>query len=302
MKGLALIITNLCNMNCSFCLRGKDKSSIELKTVKKILTQIKPLGYDNILLTGGEAWMHPKFYELVDLIVKEGFGFTVVSNAKNYEKYLLLLKYGEKFNWITFSLDGGEKTHDSFRGRGSYQKVLSAIKEFSSKIPVKITMCLNKSNLREIPEVIKAAELNGAKQINFTSVIPTGTNNALVLSDIEKQNVLQTIDSYRSQTKLKIITLSALRTLNGINFCVALDMTDLAVNPKGQLSFCCDIIGNGAVLGDLKKEKFEKLLEKALQVSIFLRKKRTECIMKNKKFEGFNTCYFCNKFLKKYQK
>lgn len=302
MKGLAFIITNLCNMNCSFCLRGKDKSSIDLRTVKKIFKEIKPLGYDNILLTGGEAWMHPKFYDLVDLIVKEGFGFTVVSNAKNYEKYTPLLKYTGKFNWITFSLDGGEKTHDSFRGRGSYQKVLQATREFSTKIPVRITMCLNKLNVREIPEVIKACELNGAQQLNFTSVIPTKTNMSLVLSDTEKVLAMKTINELRKQTKLKIITLSALRTLDGINFCVALEMTDLAVNPKGQLSFCCDITGNGAVLGDLKKEKFEKLLQNALKVSIFLKKKRAECIQKNKRFEGFNTCYFCNKFLEKYKK
>jgi MoaA/NifB/PqqE/SkfB family radical SAM enzyme len=304
MKILSMIITNLCNMNCAFCLRGKDPSSIDLKTVKKILDEAKTLGYDTVALTGGEAWMHPKFYELIDLIVKEGFDFTIVSNAKNYEKYIPLLdKHKSHFKIITFSLDGNEKTHDTFRGRGSYQKVLEAAKFFSDKTYVIITMCINKFNMSQIIEVLNTSELIGAKQINYSSVIPTGKNDPYVLSDKEREDCMRIINSFRDKSKLKVRTLSGLKTHEGIvEFCGALNLDSISVNPKGQLSFCCDTTGNGAIIGDLKKEKLSKAMEKGLRISNYLKQKRYECMQKGIKFEGFNTCYFCNKYLDKYKK
>jgi MoaA/NifB/PqqE/SkfB family radical SAM enzyme len=289
-------------MNCKFCLRGKDPTSIKLDVFQKILKEIKPLGYDTILLTGGEPYMHPEFYQLIDTLVKDDFGFTIVSNGKDYMKYAPLLKYKEKFHWITFSLDGGEDVHDSFRGKGSYQKVMEAIRYFSSELPVRITMTLNKTNMREIPNVIKACEEYGADLINISAVIPTGTNDSLVLTDFEKKKMMITIDKLRRTTELQLVTLSALATCGGQNFCSALEMTDIVVNSKGELSFCCDIIGDGAIIGDLNTESFESLLEKGIRISIFLKKKRFECIRDKKFFEGFDTCTFCNKFLANWKK
>jgi MoaA/NifB/PqqE/SkfB family radical SAM enzyme len=297
MKGFPFIITNLCDMNCKFCLRGKNPTSIKLDTFQKILKEIKPLGYDTVLLTGGEAHMHPEFDKLIDMIVKDDFGFTIVSNAKNYMKYAPLLKHKDKFRHITFSLDGGEEAHDNFRGKGSFQKVLEAIRFFSSEVSVRVTMTLNKTNMKEIPNVIAACEEYGADLINISTLIPTGTNDFLVLTDWEKKKMMMIIDKLRTTTDIQLVTLSALSTCGGQNFCAALDMTDIVVNSKGELSFCCDIIGDGAIIGDLNTETLDNLLEKCVRVSIFLKKKRFECIRDKKFFEGFDNCTFCNKML-----
>ena len=300
MKILSFIITNLCNMNCAFCLRGKDKASIDLKLMKRILEEAKTLGYDTIALTGGEAFMHPKFKELIDLIVKEGFDFTIVSNAKNYEKYIPALKTG-KLKIITFSLDGKPQTHDSWRGKGSYDKVIEAIKYFSGKTFVIAAMCINKYNMNEISDVLFAAEKAGAKQLNYSSVIPTGENDPFVLSDREREECLKLVNSLKSRTKLKIVTLSALRTLDKVEFCRALDLSSMTVNPHGKLTFCCDTTGNGAILGDLKKQKLSKLIVKGMKLSNFLKQKKHEQLTKGKTFPGCDTCWFCNKFLEKYK-
>jgi MoaA/NifB/PqqE/SkfB family radical SAM enzyme len=291
-------------MNCAFCLRSKDPTSIDLKIVKKILKEAKTLGYDTIALTGGEAGMHPRFYKLVDLIVKEGFDFTIVSNGKNYEKYIPLLdKHKGHFKIITFSLDGNEKTHDVWRGRGSYQKVIEAAKYFSDKIYVILTMCINKFNMNQITEMLNTAEMVGAKQINYSSVIPTSKNDPYVLTDKERDDCMRTINAFRDKSKIKVRTLSGLKTHEGIvDFCGALNLDSITVNPQGQMSFCCDTTGNGAIIGDLKKESLSKIMEKGIRVSNYLKQKRYECMQKNKRFEGFNTCYFCNKYLDKYKK
>lgn len=300
MKILSVIATNLCNMRCAFCLRSKDKASINLKVLKKILEEAKTLGYDTIALTGGEVCLHPKFYEMIDLIVKMGFNFTVVSNAMTYKKYIPLLKTN-RLKIITFSLDGKKETHDLWRGEGSYDKVIEAIKYFSNKTYVTAAMCINKFNMQEIPDVLFAAEKAGAKQLNYSSVIPTGDNDAYVLSDREREECIKIINSLKDRTRLKIITLSGLRTLNQVEFCKALDLSSMTVNPHGKLMFCCDTTGNGAILGDLKKQKLAKLAEKGIRVANFLKQKKYEQLEKGKTFPGCDTCWFCNKFLEKYK-
>jgi radical SAM protein with 4Fe4S-binding SPASM domain len=287
-------------MNCGFCIRSKNKTSISLKNVEKILEEAKRLGYDTISMTGGEVYMHPNFYELVRKIVAAGFGFTLVSNGWNYEKYIPLLDYPGRFKKITFSLDGNKKTHDFLRTKGSYDRIMKAIKFFLGKTEVGINMCLNKFNFNQIEEVFKILQKAGVKYLNFSSIIPTGHNGKFILTDAEREKSASLIDNLAKDTFMNIRTLSGLRTLNQVEFCLALNLHSISINPNGKVSFCCDLIGDGAIIGDIKKDKLSRILERGFRISNFLKEKKFEQL-KKKKFEGCNTCFFCNRYLKRYK-
>ena len=79
-------------------------------------------------------------------------------------------------------------------------------------------------------------------------------------------------------------------------------LSALMVNPLGELSFCCNIIKNGAVVGSLREECFAELYKKALDMSSFLRRIRIDRINAGVREEGFNSCEFCNKYLSEYIK
>lgn len=299
MRVLAVQATNICNFSCLFCIRRVNDEYIDLNLLRRVLKELKELNYNPIIgLTGGEVCHHPEFNELIEIIIEEGFNFGIASNGYEYERYIPLLKYEKQFKYIAFSLDGGnESIHDSLRKAGSFQKVIQAIKYFSSKVDVKTSICLSKKNINEIESFTFLSEKLGAKLARYLSVTPTGKNSEFVLADKEKSACYSTIEPLRNKVKIQLDIMSSLRTGSGANFCSALGVNYPGINPKGELIFCCDTILDGAVLGSLKENTLDDLIVKGMFSSLYLKKKRKEHIEKQDFFEGFNTCIFCNKYL-----
>jgi MoaA/NifB/PqqE/SkfB family radical SAM enzyme len=284
-------------MDCPFCLFYKNKrTSIDLQLFTNLLD------YQLINLTGGEACCHPKFNELVKEIVNENFKFGIASNGYEYKKYANLLKKCKKnFKYVTFSLDSHrEKIHDRLRRKGSFKKVISAIKYFVKKgVDVKVSICLNKENYKDIEDYVYFIEKLKVKDIRFLSVIPTKKNKRFVLTDKEREECCEKINNLKSKVKTNLRIMSSLNTAKEIDFCRALDLSGLSVNPDGELIFCCDIHEKGAVLGSLKSNNLKDLIKEAYKISYYLREKRKEHLYTQVFFEGFNSCFFCNKILKK---
>lgn len=290
-------------MCCEFCLFYKNQSkkeSIDLNLLKKILKEARFLNFERIGLTGGEVCIHPKFDELVDLVVKEGFYFGIVSNGYEYERYIPLLKYKEKFDYISFSLDAANvRLQDKLRKKGSFKKVTKAIKFFSQNgIKTHVQMCLNKFNMDQMKKVAVLSEKLGADRVRYLSVIPTEKNKKYILSDEERQDCYKKITQIMNEVKITLLSSSSLHTEKVVDFCRALDLTDMGINPNGELIFCCDIYEGGAILGPLKKESLSDLIKKGYELSNYLKEKRKLNLYTNTFFEGFDSCNFCNVYLR----
>lgn len=290
-------------MDCPFCFFYYNKKiSIELNLFKKIIKQAKLLGYDTISLTGGEPCIHPNFNDLINAIINEKLDFGIASNGYHYQKYFSLLKKHKKnFRYITFSLDSHiEKIHNKLRKRDSFKRVIQAIKLFvNNRIDVKVSICLNKYNHKNIEDYTYFVEKLKVKDIRFLSVIPTDKNREFVLTDKERDECYKKVNNLTGKVNVKLRIMSSLKTAEGIDFCSALDLSGLAVNPSGELIFCCDINEKGAILGSLKKNKLSDLIKQGYKISNYLKEKRKEHLYNKIFFDGFNTCYFCNKYLKK---
>lgn len=304
-KNLALFITNACNFKCKICLREYGRSAhLSLNLIKKILPEAKKLGYENFALTGGEPCLHPRFEEIVAFIVSLESKFGFVSNGSLLEKYKFLTeKYKDQILYACFSLDGSTaQINDSIREPGSFEKVIESIKYFVAQaVHTKIVVCLNQLNKKEISPMVELGKKLGIQSINFAGAIKTSLNKDIVLNDIEKVQCMAAVLTLKTKTPdIELFATSALQASGGVDFCDSLSLLDsLAINPQGELIFCCDTIKDGAVLGSLEKETFLDLYCKALDLSAELRKIRAKMIYESKFSEGFNTCDFCNSCLEK---
>ncbi len=302
MQYLIVIITNRCNFSCGTCLRGHGKrDDIDLNLLRKVLLQARKLGYRQIRITGGEPALHPRFFELLELVVKNGFTFSLVTNGSLIDKYKEVIeKFGQSLDRCTVSLDGASASiHESIRDKGSYQKAIDMIKFLvSSNIRNSVQTCLNHRNLHNIAAIVgKAAEL-GADEVRFVGTIHTKDNSILWLSNAEKAKARDKIESLRKKNKIKVGTSTSLGGAWGVDFCIGVvSLTELAVNPMGQLVFCCDTISDGAVIGDLNRESLLKLYLKALDWSSYLRKKRAQLIANGRLKPDYDSCEFCNTML-----
>jgi sulfatase maturation enzyme AslB (radical SAM superfamily) len=201
---------------------------------------------------------------------------------------------------MTFSLDSHKKEiHDKLRRKGSYKRTIEAIKYFSKKIDVKVSICLNKENYKNVKDYILFLDNFGIKDIRFLSVIPTPKNKNFVLTDKQREACCKIINKLRDKINIKLRIISSLSTAKGVDFCSALNLSGLTINPKGELVFCCDIGERGAVIGSLKHNKLKGLIKKGEKISNNLKNKRKNYLDENKTFQGFNTCAFCNRCLKR---
>ena len=128
-------LTPLCNLRCVMCgqrgdkgvLKGafaanESKKIVPLEDYKRLVDQIKhkkPVVY----LWGGEPFLYPDLFPLVDYMMENGLTVSVNTNGTFLEKYAKEI-VERKWHALFVSLDGFEETNDRIRGEGSYRRVI----------------------------------------------------------------------------------------------------------------------------------------------------------------------------------
>ncbi|MEM2131154.1 MAG: radical SAM/SPASM domain-containing protein [Candidatus Woesearchaeota archaeon] len=301
---LVLIITTRCNFKCKHCLRDyyTKQYDLPLDLIEKALNEASELGFKHIAITGGEAILYPNFSELIDLIVEKGFSWSIVTNGFFYKKYdSVIEKHKDKLKFIAISLDGGkEETHDYIRQKGSFKKVKEAAKYFVEKnIFVRLIYTVNSRNINEIEDFIKLALELKVNAVRLAGIIPTEFNQDLRLEWEQKVRVYNYLQELKKQNLgLEITnTTSLFSVTDAEKFCGNINDHEPAINAYGEYIFCCDTIGQGAVLGDLKEKTFSELYILGLKQAAALKKERIRRIINKEFFKDFNSCHFCNTIL-----
>jgi MoaA/NifB/PqqE/SkfB family radical SAM enzyme len=303
---LILSITNACNFHCKTCIREyPDKiQNIPLDLVEKAIVEYIKLTDNRIVaITGGEPCLHPQFEKIIDIIIKHDCRFAVTTNGFFREKYEFLLEKPRKaFQNIRFSMDGATKeVHDKIRQPGSFERLKKTIKFFSSKgVYTRVAVCVNKLNYHQLEMIPDLAKELGVNNINFFTSIRTSLNSDIVLKDKEKEECRLRIYEIIKNTSFSGIIKNGFYFGFGVEFCQSMNLDSILVNPSGEISFCCNIIRDGAVVGSLKDHFFFELYNRCLDLSCQLKKKRVEMLSKGEIFEGFHNCEFCNIFFKKH--
>lgn len=115
---LAIPITTCCNYQCFYCKEGgesisKEKETISLQSIKKIINNAYDVGIRNFRITGGEPTGVSYFGELVQYIMS--FDNTKVRiNTNGYklmEHIYILEKYNKRLD-VVFSVDSLSETLD----------------------------------------------------------------------------------------------------------------------------------------------------------------------------------------------
>ena len=302
LHNIAVIITTRCDLKCWHCLRGfpTQASDFPIEFLDKLLQNALVFGTKHIGLTGGEPYLHPKFSEIVKIIVSYGYTWHFVSNGQNADPYLPLIeKNRDNFSHVTLSLDSvTPEIHDKIRRRsGSYKRTIESIKKYvRAGCSVKIASTLTQKNKNEMEPLINLAIEVGANSIVFGGIIPTPWNQELILPDSDSMPLWELANSLRTKKDFNIQTTSSLFTRGGINFCNALNLKELTFNSQGKLIFCCDTIGSGYEIDSNSEANLAELLSKWLDISLAMQKFRTHQILNGVMEDGFDTCHFCNNF------
>lgn len=182
MNAPILELVHGCNLACAHCMvsPGKDLRFLAVEDVATVVEKLHLAGFAMAGLTGsGEVTLHPGLGKVLEILVRRGMGFDLLTNGTRFREVLLPLLNDRAIRRrairIGFSLDGPTAAiHDNNREPGSFARVLEGIALCRAlEIPVYLKTALRRENLPVLRELVLFAANLGVEQIRFISSFPT---------------------------------------------------------------------------------------------------------------------------------
>jgi MoaA/NifB/PqqE/SkfB family radical SAM enzyme len=172
---LVLMPHSRCNCRCVMCdiwQANAMKRELSRDDIARQLNSMRSLHVQRVVLSGGEALMHQNLWTLCELLSELSIDITLLSTG------LLLKTFAvDVVRWcdeVIVSLDGSRDVHDAIRriprAFDRLAEGISALREHRPTYPVSARCVLQKSNFRDLPNIVAAAHEIGLNRISFMAV------------------------------------------------------------------------------------------------------------------------------------
>ena len=166
LRYLELQITDRCNLRCRHCyIGGGLDQDLPIEKVKRLFDEFEEIQGLRMLVSGGEPLLHPQFWEIHALLKDRAFRSILLSNGTLITRDTARSLHVHE---VQISLDGMKKGHESVRGRGTYEKTLSAIDCLQeSGIRVSIATMIHRGNVKEFDQLASFIQSKGIEEWNI---------------------------------------------------------------------------------------------------------------------------------------
>lgn len=217
-----------CNLNCRKChqkdARQEQKNSLSLEDFRILIENLKKYGVRKVSMLGGEIFLMPEIWKILDLFEQRGVLFDLGTNGVllNDESIKRLSKYNNLVN-INISIDGFSETHDYLRGfDGAWNKTLvNVLKMKKVGMNVGVVSVVQKENLKEISSFIRFLYLVGLKDVSI--ILEANTTKQEIIATRAEINNLDCLlakgelSCNYEDLKVAVEDLKKLKRLKGFN-------------------------------------------------------------------------------------
>lgn len=199
-------ILHKCNLRCSHCYQEEYNKELNLEQLKGILYSYidfckKKKYKGHINFTGGEPFLSPHLFDLLQECDKNGITFGILTNGTLLNADIInKLKNLCGLNFIQVSIDGLKNTHDNIRGEGNFDKAFNGLELLKkAEIQTMVAFTVHKGNVNELSSVIKYVRKKKIDRFWVDRLIPMGSNTEDILSTEEYKKVIRllTKEHYR---------------------------------------------------------------------------------------------------------
>jgi MoaA/NifB/PqqE/SkfB family radical SAM enzyme len=150
--------------------KGNDNvQQLNESDVENLLSSLRKFNTKLVVMSGGEALMHPNFFRLCDILRSHQIKITILSTG------LLLKKYARdiiaKTDEVIVSLDGSREIHDKIRNVpeafNRLKEGVKAVKYLYKEYRVTARCVVQKANFKDLPNIVDASHDIGLNQISF---------------------------------------------------------------------------------------------------------------------------------------
>jgi MoaA/NifB/PqqE/SkfB family radical SAM enzyme len=270
--------TSACNLHCTGCWAAEygNKLSMSYDQLDNIIAQGKDLGMYMYIYTGGEPLVRKE--DIIKLCEKHNDCiFLSFTNAtlidETFANEMLKVK-----NFVpAISVEGFESETDMRRGKGTYQKVVEAMRLLQErKLPFGFSTCYHRQNTDVIgsEEYFDDMIAKGCKFGWIFTYMPIGTGAIpeLVATADQREFMYQQVRKFR-KTK-PIFTMDFWNDGEYVNGCIAGGRCYLHINANGDIDPCAFIHYSDS---NIK----EKTLLEALRSPLFMEYRKNQPFNQN---------------------
>ena len=200
-----------CNLRCLHCYQENhkpvqleyEKLVIIYKQFKEILEKKKMKGHINI--TGGEPLCNPYLFKILDLIKEDSdlISFSILTNGTLINEKIAQRLKSYNPEYVQVSLEGGKRTNDYIRGKGTYKKIAEGIINLrKANIFTSISFTATSLNYKEFPKVVRYVRKYGVNNVWSDRFIPLGdSDRSLALNYEQTREYLEIMIKERNKLK-----------------------------------------------------------------------------------------------------
>jgi len=173
---LELEITRRCNLRCVHCYAHAENrdfgDELTFADFCRVLDQGRSAGIRDLSLTGGEVFMHPQFFDILDAGLARGYDVRFVTNATLVDEPRLQALCARPIKLITVSLDAiSPAVHERVRGPGSHRPALDGIDLLiAAGFPLSIITAFSRLNIEDFDALLGFCVERGLTwQVQMTS-------------------------------------------------------------------------------------------------------------------------------------
>ena len=202
-------ILHRCNLRCTHCYqeeRSSERSFAELEALfRQYMAFCDEYGYrGHINVTGGEPLLSEHLFPLLSLFEGSGVTFGLLTNGTLIDEAAAerLSEYS-RLSFVQVSIDGTRATHDSVRGKGSFDKAFEGLRLLrKAGIQTMAAFTCHKRNYRELGDVIKLVRKNRIDRFWADRLIPIGGNSEDILTDEQFRETLRVLTREHDRRKV----------------------------------------------------------------------------------------------------
>ena len=168
-------LTLKCDLACTHCgsRAGRPRhEELSLDEMRDVAAQLAAMGTKEVAFIGGEAYLHPKWLDVVRIVADHGIFCGMTTGGRGVTADLAHKAREAGLRQMSLSIDGLQATHDTLRNlRGSHRAAMAALRHCADAgITPTANTQFNRLNLPEVEELGQSLFDAGAKawQVQIT--------------------------------------------------------------------------------------------------------------------------------------
>jgi len=274
-------LTERCNLRCRHCYQSGAVSEMSCEEICRAVDNVRSAfeswvtEYDmemspSFHFTGGEPFLRQDLFAILDYVRKCGFSTSLMSNGTLIDGDMARRIREAGVSDVQISLDGLEPTHESLRGKGSFQRTLEGIRNLVSQgVEANINLTVSRINMGQTGELVRLAEELGVSAIAFSRLVPTGRGKGLSSETLTREEVAHfygELQGFKDNSKVMVISrdpLSAIADMEG-----EIPQTEMPIGGCAAGVFGITVTADGTIMpcrrmdlpvGNIKEVSFREL-------------------------------------------